>query len=248
LHRFFGDLAAYSNELSEKDAGGAFRIVLVSDDGEEAAAAASDLAAAALVAAEQAPAEAAPSPGGGRGSESDRGAADVLRRLFSPSLLPSPLSPSPPRPPSPPPKALPEALPETQLSWPGLVELPRWDYEWLGIDTGLALSAGRFVEALARRHLGMDQRPDERPGPSAAAPLRTAPLPLPSSQLPKAGAGVQEASAGARLGARLGAGLEGGLVFQVRSGDAALETYYKGLVAELHAAGVRDFGNQDYTR
>jgi hypothetical protein len=34
---------------------------------------------------------------------------------------------------------------------------------------------------------------------------------------------------------------------QVRSGDAALEAYYRKLVSDLNAAGVTDFGNQDYT-
>jgi DNA-directed RNA polymerase subunit RPC12/RpoP len=45
----------------------------------------------------------------------------------------------------------------------GPVALPRWDFGWWGSDKVRAKSAGRFVEALARKFLGFAPRQDIRP-------------------------------------------------------------------------------------
>ena len=48
----------------------------------------------------------------------------------------------------------------------GPIGLPRWDFVWWGHDQQLALEGARFVEALARRELGMPERGNDS-GPGA---------------------------------------------------------------------------------
>ena len=132
LHGFYSDLSAYSALDSKERA--RFAVELVDDDGEDA---------------------------GGRAAAAFAAAPSSLSSLFalsSPSwqalLTAAPLMSSS--------LFLDNGGQRTAVvAFPGLVSLPRWDYEWFGGDQTLAFEAGRFIESLSRRALSLPQRPSK---------------------------------------------------------------------------------------